>query len=144
MAQQTGTGEYYTATSYAIGLTYARNMTNRFAFGGTFPFTEIKLPNTAWEYGAAPEGHQPLLNHINELKGEQTSSFSESLMNMFSKGYPEGIDPNLVNKGMADWQNYWVFPAGMAAMVLVIFGLAFWDKVKTTEEKSASDAQESA
>lgn len=32
--QQDGTGENYTATSYAIGLSYARQLTARFAFGG--------------------------------------------------------------------------------------------------------------
>jgi len=110
------------------------------AFGGNFPFTETKLPNTAWGYGTAPAGHQPLLDHINELKGDQTSTFWESLVNMFSKGYPEGINAELVNKGMADWQNYWYFPAGMAAVILVIFTLAFWDKVKTDEDESEKPA----
>jgi nucleoside transporter len=107
----------------------------RVAFGGTFPFTDIKLPNTAFGYGAAPEGHQPLLDHINNLRGAHSSSFTESLAGMFSKGYPDGIDQNLVSRGMNDWQNYWYFPAGMAAIVLGIFALAFWDKVSTNGDQ---------
>ncbi|MCK4461917.1 MAG: PorV/PorQ family protein [candidate division Zixibacteria bacterium] len=36
--QQDGTGDYYSAVSYAVGLTYARQLTNRFAFGGSFKY----------------------------------------------------------------------------------------------------------
>jgi hypothetical protein len=60
---------------------------------------------------------------------------------MFGKGYPEGVDATLVEKAMADWQAYWYFPAGMAAVIMVIFALAFWDKVKT-DDVSEADAAE--
>lgn len=33
--EQDGTGEHYSASSYAIGLTYSRQLTTEFAFGGT-------------------------------------------------------------------------------------------------------------
>jgi nucleoside transporter len=118
----------------------------RMAFGGTLPFTGVKLPNSAFGYGALPAGHQPLLDHINELRGEHTSTFLESLINMFSKGFPEGINLELVKKGMADWQSYWVYPASMAAVILVIFGLAFWDKVSIDDDqpKKAEASEEPA
>jgi hypothetical protein len=32
---------------------------------------------------------------------------------------------------MAEWKAFWFLPAGMAAVITVIFFLAFWDKVKT-------------
>lgn len=41
--EQDGTGQYYTATSYAIGMTYARQLTNRFAFGVTAKYVGEKI-----------------------------------------------------------------------------------------------------
>lgn len=41
--QQDGTGEYYSASSYAIGLSYARQLTARFAFGATVKYVEEKI-----------------------------------------------------------------------------------------------------
>jgi len=103
----------------------------RMAFSGTFPFTSIAIPNHINAYGTAPANHQPLIDHIKELKGDQPApSFFESLLGMFGKGYPEGIDMDLVSKAMNDWKDYWLFPAGMAAVIMVIFALGFWDKVK--------------
>ncbi|MBX2850685.1 MAG: MFS transporter [Phycisphaeraceae bacterium] len=115
----------------------------RMAFGGNFPFTNVKIPNSLGELGisgdmagvgAAPTNHQPLIDNITQLKGEAPApSFMDTMLGMFGKGYPEGIDPTLVEKAMADWQNYWYFPAGMAAVIMVIFAVAFWDKVKTDD-----------
>jgi len=36
--EQDGTGDYYSAVSYAVGLSYARQLTNRFAFGASFKY----------------------------------------------------------------------------------------------------------
>ncbi len=41
--QQDGTGDYYSAVSYAIGVSYARQLTNRFAFGGTFKYVGERI-----------------------------------------------------------------------------------------------------
>jgi len=49
---------------------------------------------------------------------------------------------NLADK-MTEWQNYWLFPAGMAAVIFIIFALLFWDKVnqnKHTDTKNDSVA----
>jgi hypothetical protein len=35
---QDGTGDMYTATSYAVGVSYARQLTNKFAFGGSVKY----------------------------------------------------------------------------------------------------------
>lgn len=106
----------------------------RMAFGGNIPFTSIKIPNSVGEYGTAPTNHQPLIDNITAAKGEAPApSFSDTMTGMFGKGYPEGVDPTLIEKAMADWQSYWYFPAGMAAVILVIFAVAFWDKVKTDD-----------
>nr|WP_265594577.1 MFS transporter [Haloferula sp. BvORR071] len=101
----------------------------RMAFGGKFPFTESPLPNTMKEFGVSPAGQAPLLENVTALTaGKATPSFFESLAGMFGKGYPEGTDPTLISKAMLDWKNYWIFPAGMAAVIAVIFFVAFWDK----------------
>ncbi len=107
----------------------------RMAFGGTWPFTSIALPNTYGDYGAAPAGHGALMENVKAAAGEQAApSFFESLLGMFGKGFPEGVDSSLLSTAMADWSNYWIFPAIMAAVIFVIFGLTFWDKVKTDDE----------
>ena len=113
----------------------------RMAFGGSIPFTSIKIPNSYGDYGVAPEKHPDLINHIAELKGDQPApSFMETMTGMFGKGYPEGIDQALVAAAMEDWKNYWMFPAGMAAVIMVIFAAAFWDKVKTDDVEDAAEA----
>ncbi|RYD48051.1 MAG: MFS transporter [Verrucomicrobiaceae bacterium] len=106
----------------------------RMAFGQSFPFTDTKLPNTLGAYGAAPAGHPQLIEQIKELSGTATPSFFQSLAGMFGKGYPAGIDSTLVSTVLVDWKNYWIFPAGMAAVIAVIFFLGFWDKSADGED----------
>ncbi len=111
----------------------------RMAFGGNIPFTDKALPNTYGDYGAAPADHQPLMENIKTTAGEQVvPSFWDSLVGMFGKGYPEGVDSSLVSSAMTGWKNYWMFPAGMAAVIFVIFALFFWDKVDTDDEADAT------
>lgn len=43
--QQDGTGDYYSATSYAVGLSYSRYLTHRFAFGGTVKYVGERIHN---------------------------------------------------------------------------------------------------
>jgi len=43
--EQDGTGDYYSATSYAIGVTYARYLTDRFAFGATAKYVGEGIAN---------------------------------------------------------------------------------------------------
>jgi nucleoside transporter len=101
----------------------------RMAFGGTWPFTQMALPNQLGTYGAAPAGQEPLMNQITELTaGQATPSFFESLAGMFGKGYPAGTDTALIAKAMTDWKHYWLFPAGMAAVIAIVFLVLFWDK----------------
>ncbi len=101
----------------------------RMAFGGNWPLTEKALPNTVGQYGAAPANHVPLMENLAAAAGDQPEpGVIESLLGMFGKGYPEGVDPELVTKAMIDWKNYWFFPAGMAAVILVIFVIFFHDK----------------
>jgi nucleoside transporter len=103
----------------------------RMAFGGNLPFTTIPLPNTFHVYGVAPANHAALMENIKISVGSQPApSFFESMIGMFGKGHPERVDAELVTKAMIDWKYYWLFPAGMALAIAVMFLLAFHDKVK--------------
>jgi nucleoside transporter len=109
----------------------------RMAFGGNIPFTTIPLPNTFGAYGAAPANHAELMDNIKTAAGSQPApSFLESMAGMFGKGYPEGVSPELVTKAMTDWKHFWLFPAGMAAAIAVIFLLLFRDHVKPAEDET--------
>lgn len=109
----------------------------RFAFGGNFPFIGSKLPNTITQgesiYGNTPSGE--LVNAIKEANtGAPPKSTLDQIGGMFGKGYPEGVDKELVTTNMSEWQNYWHFPMILAAGILIIFAIFFWDKVKTDED----------
>lgn len=142
----------------------------RFAFGGTWPFFtyifpaekegEIspiaKLPTTIGRFGDAVGAKLPdSVSKIGEMpsndlataiaektaEGEQLS-FIEKLLNMFNKGYPEGLDETLIEKTMAVWQNYWMYPAILAGVVFLLFAVAFWDRMTPEEKEEAADAAE--
>lgn len=105
----------------------------RMAFGGNWPFTTAALPNTYGDYGVAPGGHVPLMDSIKENSGDAEVSFIDSLLGMFGKGYPDGVSADLISTAMNQWKTYWMFPAGMAAVIAVIFFLGFWDKSADAE-----------
>jgi len=110
----------------------------RMAFSGVWPFSDKALPNTYGDYGVAPAGHGPLMESIKEHSGDSEVSFIDSLMGMFGKGYPEGVPSELISKAMTDWKAFWVFPAGMAFVIAIIFFVAFWDKSADGDNEEAS------
>ena len=57
---------------------------------------------------------------------------------MFSRELQEVdlFDQGLLSDTMDQWQNFWMSPAIMAVIVLVIFGALFWDK---TEELQSNE-----
>lgn len=111
----------------------------RMAFGGNLPFTAIPLPNTLWTYGAAPVNHAALMENIKATTVSQPApSFLESMAGMFGKGYPDGVNPELVTKAMSDWKHFWLFPAGMAAVIALIFLLLFRDDAKAANSESTT------
>ena len=108
----------------------------RMAFGGTFPFTGAPLPNTYEKFGVVPGAeHGALTEAIKVIKDQAPeTTFLERLMQMFGKGYPEGMDAQLIEPAMTLWHNYWLFPAAMATVIFVVFAIAFWDRVDIDEE----------
>ena len=65
-----------------------------------------------------------------------TPSFSQTLMNMFNReAIPESIAPELVQTTMSQWQNFWMFPAIFAGIVMIVFAVAFWDRTTISSEE---------
>jgi hypothetical protein len=65
----------------------------------------------------------------------------EQLGQMFSVKMPNGVEGPLLSDTMAQWKSFWMFPAIMAAVVAVIFFVAFWDKIKVTEDDDESSSE---
>ena len=72
---------------------------------------------------------------LGEARGEQeTVSFGETFTKMFSQNLPESLDQDLLGKTMDQWQNFWYFPAAFAALVMIVFAICFWDRMKEEDE----------
>jgi len=112
----------------------------RFAFGGTFPFTKIALPNRVDAYGATVSNE--LTEKLKSLRSEaDTPTFLESLLNMFNKHFPENLNiEEFVTPAMEAWKNYWIFPAIMAFAVLCLFTVGFWDKMTPQEQNIENES----
>ncbi len=54
--EQEGTGSYYSASSYTVGVSFARQLTNRFAFGGTLKYVGERIYNEKSEAFAVDFG----------------------------------------------------------------------------------------
>ncbi|MEZ6087322.1 MAG: MFS transporter [Pirellulaceae bacterium] len=110
----------------------------RFAFGGNWPFTTVPLPNKIGEYGPVPGG--ALAEEIKTLnEGAPARSTMDSLLAMFDKGYPDDLSyERFVVPAMAEWRNYWIYPAILAAAVFVLFAVGFWDRMTPAEKEEAT------
>jgi uncharacterized protein involved in exopolysaccharide biosynthesis len=53
---------------------------------------------------------------------------------MFSVKKPQ-VDPALLAETMLQWKKFWLLPAGMAAGVLLLFAVAFFDTMKRRESQ---------
>ena len=61
-------------------------------------------------------------------KAAEKITFFQQMGRMFSVNMPDGVDAGLISQTAQLWKQYWLFPAGMAAVIAVIFFVAFWDK----------------
>ena len=43
---------------------------------------------------------------------------------------------------MAQWKEFWMLPAGMAAAILVLFAVAFWDRTEAEQPAVETEAAE--
>ncbi|HBN78318.1 MAG TPA: MFS transporter [Planctomycetaceae bacterium] len=90
--------------------------------------------------GTTVPSQQALQDAIKEARPEEVLSFGQKLTKMFSVDLPP-VDPALVSETMAQWQAFWWVPAGMAALIAVIFFAFFWDREveEAITEVSAED-----
>lgn len=79
--------------------------------------------------GSPPWGACLGANGVGHKAGrpEETLTFAQQLAQMFKVGLPDGIDPALLAKTMAEWKAFWLLPAGMAGVIAVVFFLLFRD-----------------
>ena len=63
----------------------------------------------------------------------QELTFAQQLGQMFSVGLPP-VYAGLLETASLQWKTFWLLPAGMAAVIAVIFFLAFWDKSADDDE----------
>ena len=81
-----------------------------------------------WKLGPVRGPSAELAGAIGEARGVAEPSFAQQLGQMFSVNMPAGIDAELLTKTAELWKTYWLLPAGMAAVILVIFVIFFHDK----------------
>ncbi len=106
---------------------------------GADTFWGIRLNLTVGKYGEQVSQADEYSAALKTAAGEQSPmSFIDTFANMLSRNLPAGLDKELLSSTMNQWKNFWMFPSIMAGIVLVIFALTFWDKMKP----SASDAQD--
>lgn len=65
--------------------------------------------------------------------------FFEQFGQMFTAELPEGVDQQLLAETMLQWKQFWLVPAGMAAAILILFALTFFDRKTSAEAIEAVD-----
>jgi len=63
-------------------------------------------------------------------------SFGESFGRMFSIVMPENLDQQLLTDTMQQWKEFWILPAIMAGVILVVFLLLFYDQMGQPDEET--------
>jgi len=71
--------------------------------------------------------HAALATAIQGATPAQELTFAQQLAQMFSVGLPQ-VDAKLLETTASQWKSFWLLPAGMAAVIAVIFFISFWDK----------------
>ncbi len=92
-------------------------------------FGVIPLNFTIGKFGEQVTNSPAYNEALAAARGEsETVGFFQTFTQMFSRSLPEGLDPELLTATMQQWKNFWLFPAILAAVVLVLFAVAFWDR----------------
>ena len=82
----------------------------------------------AAKFAPVADSSSALGSAITAAKAEEKLTFFRQMGRMFSVNMPDGVDAGLISQSAQLWKQYWLFPAGMAAVIAVIFFVAFWDK----------------
>jgi len=87
-------------------------------------------------FGEEVTKYRDLDQAISSARTAEQLSFGEQISRMFSVGMPEGVDLSLLSDTMAQWKEFWVFPALMAGVIAVLFLVTFWDRVEVADDAS--------
>ena len=92
---------------------------------------------TIGKFGEKVTSGEKFTANLAEARGDvEPVNFLETFGRMFSRNLPEGLDEKLLANTMEQWQNFWLFPAILAAGIMVIFTLTFWDTSRTSDDES--------
>ncbi len=67
-------------------------------------------------------------------------TFLESFGKMFTVDKPD-VAGNVLSETMLQWKEFWIYPCLMAAVITVIFFVAFWDKAQPATTEANDGAQ---
>jgi nucleoside transporter len=99
---------------------------------GVGMFIGYKL--AARQLGPVAEPSTALATAIQDARGAESLTFAQQFGKMFSVNMPSAVDTDLVAKASDLWKSYWLLPAGMAAVIAVIFLALFHDRVSKDGE----------
>lgn len=102
------------------------------AGGDLFKFIPLNL--TFGKYGEQVASSATYAEALTVAQGETVQlSFFQTFTKMFSRSLPEGLNADQLTTTMGEWQNFWMSPAIMAGIVLIVFAVLFWDKTQALE-----------
>ncbi|MEM7476930.1 MAG: MFS transporter [Planctomycetota bacterium] len=96
---------------------------------------------TIGDYGKSVSNAKEFGDALTESQSGESLSFLETFGSMFTRSLPEGLNQELLTSTMAQWKDFWLSPAIMAAVILVGFAIAFWDKAKDSKDDEAANAE---
>ncbi|MEM1224469.1 MAG: MFS transporter [Planctomycetota bacterium] len=110
----------------------------RIMAGGSL-FNVIPLNLTFGEYGRQVASAS-YVEALTAARGEAVpTSFLETFSQMFSRSLPDSLDVGLLSETMAQWKDFWISPAIMAAIILLVFVFTFWDRSATDRDDNDPD-----
>ena len=131
------------AQSLLVFLTQGIGMFFGYKIMGGDNFLGIPLKLTVGEYGGQVTQATEYTEALKLAAGEaEPVSFFGTFANMLSRSLPEGLDKELLGSTMEQWKNFWMFPAIMAGVILVVFAVTFWDRLKPANEVSQESVED--
>lgn len=95
-----------------------------------------------WRLGETMTSREELTDQFAANASGEEVTFFESFTQMFSVSVPEGVDSALLNETLNQWKEFWLLPAGMAAVIFIIFLVSFWERPSIDREIVADKISE--
>ncbi|MEN1681155.1 MAG: MFS transporter [Planctomycetota bacterium] len=83
-------------------------------------------------------------DNLKEASSVSETGFFESFLGIFSRSLPEGLNTELLASTMEQWKEFWLLPAYMAAAIMVLFFVLFWDRVDREKALGEGDSSDDA